>query len=312
MTRAGSPVTLVLARDLLSSVATDVGSVVEARWIMAHAAGVTPSDLLTRLDTEVAPELSRAVHAMADRCVAGEPLQYVLGTWAFRSLELRVDPRVLIPRPETEQVAAVALDELAVQARRVTDGARLFVADLGAGSGAIALSLAVEFEPELAPGLARPATIEVWATDASSGALEVLGENLTVLARDHPHAAARVRTAEGSWFDALPGALAGHLALIVSNPPYVSEAEWEDLAPVVRDHEPKAALVPGVTGLEAIERLLHDAPRWLAPGGSLVVELAPGQAESAQKRAIELGYEEPEVRHDLAGRRRILVARRPD
>ncbi len=298
-------------RDLLAFASDALDSASEARWVVAHAAGISTGALVASPDAVVEPKVWRAVQDMVDRCLAGEPLQYVLGTWAFRSLELRVDPRVLIPRPETEQVAAVALDELAFQARRVTEGAQLVVADLGAGSGAIALSLAVEFEPEPVPGRARNAAIEVWATDVSSRALEVLGENLTVLARDNPDAAARVRTAEGSWFDALPGALAGHVALIVSNPPYVSEAEWEVLEPVVRDHEPKAALVPGPTGLEAIECLLYGASRWLAPGGSLVVELAPGQAKTAQRRATQLGYEKPEVRDDLAGRQRILVARRP-
>lgn len=298
-------------RDLLSFASDALGSASEARWVVAHAAGVSTGALVAGSDAVAEPQVSRAVQDMVDRCLAGEPLQYVLGTWAFRSLELRVDPRVLIPRPETEQVAAVALDQLAVQARRVAERAHLVAVDLGAGSGALALSLAVEFEPEPALGPARPAAIEVWATDVSSGALEVLGENLTVLATDDPKAAARVRTAEGSWFDALPGSLAGHVALIVSNPPYVSEAEWEVLEPVVRDHEPKAALVPGPTGLEAIEHLLQGASRWLAPGGSLVVELAPGQAETAQRTATQLGYERPEVRVDLAGRPRILVARRP-
>jgi release factor glutamine methyltransferase len=117
--------------------------------------------------------------------------------------------------------------------------------------------------------------------------------------------------AAGSWFDALPPDLAGQVRLVVSNPPYVSASEWEQLDPVVRDFEPFGALVPGPTGLEAIEVLLDGARRWLAPGGSLVVELAPGQAAHVSNRATELGYVDPEVLHDLAGRRRMLVTRRP-
>ena len=126
-----------------------------------------------------------------------------------------------------------------------------------------------------------------------------------------PRAAARVHSASGSWFGALPSELLGRVHLVVSNPPYVSEAEWESLDPVVRDHEPASALVPGPTGFEAIDALLEEAPRWLAPGGSLVVEIAPGQAAAVANGAAELGYEMSEVRDDLAGRHRMLVARTP-
>jgi release factor glutamine methyltransferase len=125
----------------------------------------------------------------------------------------------------------------------------------------------------------------------------------------NPAAAARVRTARGSWFDALPAALVGRVSLVVSNPPYVSEAEWRSLDPSVRDHEPAVALVPGPTGLEAIEALLVGAPRWLAPGGSLVVELAPWQADPVRTRAEDLGYVSPVTGRDLAHRPRMLVAR---
>ena len=151
----------------------------------------------------------------------------------------------------------------------------------------------------------------MWATDVSPGALELLDQNLIVLAERNPQAAGRVRTARGSWFDALSDDLAGQVRLVVSNPPYVSEEEWEVLDPEVRDHEPMVALVPGPTGLEAIEVLLDGARRWLAPGGSLVIELAPGQARRVARRARELGYDEPDVRDDLAARRRMLVARSP-
>jgi release factor glutamine methyltransferase len=299
---AGAPVAQSM-RDLLASTATALGSAPEARWIVARAAGLRAGDLVVRLDSAVAPGTSDAVRAMVDRRLAGEPLQYVLGTWAFRTLEIRVDERVLIPRPETEQVVAVALEELRVQARGVPQGSKLVAVDLGSGSGAIAMSLASEFEVR--------GGLEVWATDVSPGALELLDQNLTVLAERNPQAAGRVRTARGSWFDALPDDLAGEVRLVVSNPPYVSEEEWDVLDPEVRDHEPVVALVPGPTGLEAIQVLLGEARRWLAPGGSLVVELAPGQALGVAKRAAELGYDEPDLRDDLAGRRRMLVARSP-
>jgi release factor glutamine methyltransferase len=303
MTRAGAPVASDTARDLLSSVSALVSSGVEARWIVAHAAGVTTSDLVTQLDAEVGLDVSDAVRDLVDRRLAGEPLQYVLGTWAFRTLELHVDPRALIPRPETEQVVAAALDELGAQHSRLGRDCPVVAVDLGTGSGAIALSLAAEFEP------AR--LLDVWATDVAAEAIELLGQNLAALADRHPDAAARVRVARGSWFDALPVELAGRLALVVSNPPYVSQEEWEELDAVVRDHEPKGALVPGPSGLEALDVLLREAPQWLAPGGSLVVELAPGQARAVKDNALGLGYENPEVREDFAGRPRMLVTRLP-
>jgi release factor glutamine methyltransferase len=307
MTAAGASLAPVHLRDVLASSAVALGSVSEARWIVAHATGLRSADLVAGPDVVVAAGVADAVQSLVDRCRAGEPLQYVIGTWAFRTLELHVDPRVLIPRPETEVVVELALAELGTQRARVSESAPLVAVDLGTGSGAIALSLAAEFAV-----LPWPAgSIEVWATDVSPDALELCNDNLAALAHRSLESAARVRVAQGSWFDALPADLAGRLQLVVSNPPYVSESEWETLEPVVRDHEPVAALVPGPSGFEAIEVLLSRAPRWLAPGGSLVIELAPSQARSARRRAIELGYEKPEIQPDLAGRERVLIARLP-
>ncbi|MHB8330143.1 MAG: N5-glutamine methyltransferase family protein, partial [Acidimicrobiales bacterium] len=217
-----------------------------------------------------------------------------------RTLDVIVDHRVLVPRPETEQVVGFALEELGRIAPRHAE-AGLVAADLGTGSGAIALSLAAE---------AR-CPVEVWATDSSPGALEVARLNLDLLARTDPGAAGRVQITEGSWFDALPERLAGGVHLVVSNPPYVSAAEWDLLDPVVRDHEPRAALVPGDTGLEAITYIIRQARHWLGVGGSLVVELASHQAPSASAAAAEGGYLPAVVRRDLAGRARALVASWP-
>jgi release factor glutamine methyltransferase len=302
MTPTGAPVAPRTLRDLLASASASLGAGSEARWLVAHAAGLRVGDLVARLDRAAPPAVGDCVREMVDRRKAGEPLQYVLGTWEFRTLDVHVDRRALIPRPETEIVVGVALDELTEQSDRVAPDASLLAVDLGTGSGAIALSLAAEFTtsgPEF----------EVWATDVSPGALEVFAQNLGALAVVNPGAAARVRVAPGSWFDAVPASLAGRVRLVVSNPPYVSEAEWKSLDPTVRDHEPAVALVPGPTGLEAIEALLVDAPRWLAPGGSLVVELAPGQAVSVRARAEELGYVRPVICADLGHRPRVLVAR---
>ena len=182
------------------------------------------------------PATERAVErleAMVARRLQGEPLQYVLGHWSFRTLDLLVDRRVLIPRPETEHLVEVALS-----IARATSGP-LTIADLGTGSGAIAMALAAELFP-------RPLT--VWATDASDDVLAVARANLTGMGR----AAVAVRMEAGSWYDALPPDLAGHLDLVVSNPPYVGTAE--DLDERVRAWEPAAALLAGPDGLDALAR----------------------------------------------------------
>jgi release factor glutamine methyltransferase len=278
-------------RRVTAMVAERIGSVREARWIV-ESAGV--------LD---AP-------ALAERRAAGEPLQYVLGRWPFRTVELRVDRRVLIPRPETEQVAEVALAELArVIADPVRAGRGPAVAvDLGTGSGALALALATE-------GATSEGDLEIWATDASAEALEVARANLADLAGSDPPAAGRVRTAEGWWFSALPPSLAGRVDLVVSNPPYVAEAELAGLDPVVRCWEPHRALVAGrgrggVDGMADIEAIVAAAPTWLHRSGVLVVEIAPPQAYAAIDAARRAGFAEVTTARDLAGRLRMLVARR--
>jgi len=245
----------------------------------------------SRWTEPVPPGAADRLGTLVARRSAGEPLQYVLGRWAFRGLELHVDPRVLIPRPETEVVAGLAIEE----ARR--GGGPCTVADLGTGSGAIALSLAAEV----------PAA-QVWATDVSPAALDVARANLAAVA---PEAAARVRLAEGMWYEALPARLRGRLRVIVSNPPYVTAAEFTDLPPEVRDHEPAGALVSGPTGLECLEHLVAGGARWLEPGGALVLEMAPDQAAPLCRAAAAAGYEAVAVHRDLAGRQRVLVARRP-
>jgi release factor glutamine methyltransferase len=148
----------------------------------------------------------------------------------------------------------------------------------------------------------------VWATDVSADALDVARSNLPSAGP----AAARVRFAEGTWYEALPAAVRGKLRVIVSNPPYVTEAEFADLPAEVRDHEPPGALVAGANGREALEHLVAGGLDWLEPGGALVLELAPDQAEPLRGAAERAGYAAVAVRRDLAGRHRVLVAHRPE
>ncbi|HEY6533079.1 MAG TPA: peptide chain release factor N(5)-glutamine methyltransferase [Acidimicrobiales bacterium] len=284
-------------RRLDSSGVVDGGSApIEARRIVERASGLEGSEYVLGLD-EAATE--RGVHffdLMLERRLAGEPLQYVVGRWGFRTLDLFVDRRVLIPRPETEVVAGLALAEL--DRRRPVardDGRALLAVDLGTGSGAIGLSLAAECE-----------AVEVWLTDRSVDAVAVARANLAGLGR----AGTRVRLAEGDWFTALPPALAGAADVLVSNPPYV--ATGDDLPAVVRDWEPTSALLAGADGLDDLRVLVVEAPGWLRAGGALVVELDPRQAEPVAALALDSGFAAAEVHLDLAGRARAVVARLPD
>ena len=214
----------------------------------------------------------------------------MLGVWGFRRLELVVDRRVLIPRPETELVVEVALAEL-----RRLGAARPLAVDLGTGSGAIALSVALEV-PEA----------RVWGTDRSEDALAVARANLSGMGA---RVATRVRLAGGDWFGALPPDLKGGIDLVVANPPYVGAGD--PLPAEVADWEPAGALVAGPTGLECVDLILAEAPVWLRRPGLAVVEIAPHQAERAVALAIAAGFSQAEVHPDLAGRPRALVARLP-
>lgn len=259
----------------------------EARWLVQRASGLEGAELIVGLEEPASLRNATFFYDMVERRLWGEPLQYVLGRWGFRVLDLFIDDRVLIPRPETEALTQMALEEC----RRLD--ARLAV-DLGTGSGAIALALAVEWTG-----------IEVWATDVSPDALAVARANVVGIGR----IGTAVRLAEGSWYEALPAELGGAVDLIVSNPPYVADFEVEDLPDEVRAWEPLEALVSGPTGLEAIERIVAEAPLWLAEPGSLLVEIAPHQAAEAEALARAAGFGSAAVWPDLTGRDRILLAR---
>ena len=246
------------------------------------------------------PRAARAVDALLERRADGEPLQYVLGSWSFCGIDVLVDRRVLIPRPETETVAQLAIEEV----RRIGEQvgppnpwtaslSHYAVADLGTGSGVLALALAAQL-PDA----------EVWATDVSPDALVVARANVA----GSGTLGVRIRIAEGSWFEALPPDLRGSLLVVVANPPYI--AADEPLPESVARWEPTEALVSGPTGFEALESIVETAPAWLDPSGSLVLELAPHQAARAADLARGAGFAEVLVERDLAGRERVLVARR--
>jgi len=293
MTPAGGAFTW---RELLSSSPLSWS---ESMRMVEELTGRRGGEWVLVLDEPVGKAAQEAFASMVGRRLEGEPLQYVLGRWGFRGLDLEVGPDVLVPRPETEFVVEVAKECIGAgqppgtKPRSGCGGMRPVVVDLGTGTGAIALSLAVE------------CGVEVWATDVSPGALRVARRN-----RDSLGLRQSVHLLCGKWYEPLPAALAGRVSLVVSNPPYIASGELASLPEEVRLFEPTVALVSGPTGLEAVSAVVRGAGRWLAPGGWLVVEVAPHQAAAALELAREVGLEEAETRQDLAGRDRCLVARR--
>jgi release factor glutamine methyltransferase len=282
-------------RELLDDARAQLGAAglpnpsLEAKWLVQEASGVEGSEYPSGLDRLCTVRGVAAFDALMARRLAGEPIQYVLGHWSFRSLDLMIDRRVLIPRPETESLVSVALDELA----RQRDGRPLVAADLGTGSGAVALSLAVEAED-----------VHVVAVEASVDALAVARANLVGVGTP----AARVQLVHGSWFEPLAGN-EGRFNVVASNPPYV--AIDEELPVSVRAWEPTEALLAGPDGLDAARDILTEVPRWLAPGGAVVIELGADQLQAASGLAVDAGLTDVAVFDDLAGLPRVLRARKP-
>ncbi|MDP9227698.1 MAG: peptide chain release factor N(5)-glutamine methyltransferase, partial [Actinomycetota bacterium] len=238
--------------------------------------GLERARLAAEPETPLAGAASRRFGEMIRRRLRREPVAYILGRKGFRRIELEVDRRVLVPRPETELLVEVAL-ELAPAT----------VLDTGTGSGAVALAIADEL----------PAAL-VTAADSSEEALAVARGNAERLG-----AGARVSIVAGT----LPG---GHYDLLVANLPYVAEAEWEGLAPEIREHEPAAALVAGPTGLESIAELLALVREAGEPPAAIALEVGEGQGGDVARIVGTAGYEHVGLRADLAGIERVVVGRR--
>jgi release factor glutamine methyltransferase len=247
---------------------------VDAELIVAHATGLSRAQLALERRRSVSDDERERVEALVQRRAAREPLQYVLGEWGFRRLTLKVDPRALVPRPETEVVVERCLALLAGRDRPR-------VLDVGTGSGAIALAIADE----------HPAA-RVVGVDASEAALALAREN----------AARTGLELELRRHDLFAGLPQGPWELVVSNPPYVEPEELHRLEPEVRDWEPHAALV-GHGATEAVARGALDV---LVPGGALVLEVAEDTARRFSALLDGLGYRNVRATPDLAGRDRVV------
>ena len=258
----------------------------EAELLLSGGMGISRSALRLEpglpLDEANAASFRNAVARRSQR----EPIQYILGRAGFRSLELHVDARVLIPRPETESLVGAVLDWAGRRGRWGT------VADIGTGSGAISLSLAAEGRFS-----------HVIGTDVSHDALDVARENAMRLGLED-----RIALRAGSLWNALPAGT--RFDAIVSNPPYVAQEERPHLMPEVADWEPAVALFAEDKGLRVLFALLDGAQEWLRPGGLLALEIGSGQGEAVRRRAQQENYEEIRILRDLAGRERIILAER--
>jgi release factor glutamine methyltransferase len=253
----------------------------EALRIWADYRELTPGAALADQATPVGPDQVEAYERLIGRRAAGEPLAYVTGWTGFRHLTLRSDRRALIPRPETEGLIDLLLERC--------PGGR--VADIGTGTGCLALSLADEGRFEVIVGV-----------DRSAAALELAAQNRRMTGLG----VALVRGDLTSPFGRAT------LDAVVSNPPYLAEREWQVLDPSVRDWEPVAALTSGEDGLEATTQLLADAIRAVRAGGWIALEVDAARAGETARRAGRAGWTSVTIHQDLYGRERYLLAQRSE
>ncbi len=266
---------LEAATDALAAAGVEAPRL-DAELLLVEATGWDRARIAAEPDAGVDPAAARRFGEMVRRRASREPLAYIVGRRGFRRLELAVDSRALIPRPETELLVEIALE---LRPRTILD--------VGTGSGAVALALADEL-PDC----------EVVATDTSPSALALAAENLERLGVD-----GRVRLERGTVPER------GSFDLVVANLPYVRDDEWGALAPEITRFEPREALVGGAEGIEAIVATAPAATAALAPGGSVAFEVGLGQAGAVAELLLDLGLRQVEGRPDLAGIPRVVLGR---
>ena len=262
-----------------------------AEELLAHVFHCKPLEIYTgtvprQTTTPEKMELIKRLEPLAERIENGEPLQYVIGHVDFWGMELKCDPRALIPRPETELLVEEILSS------RIWDKQPATVVDVGTGTGCIVLTLARQ----------RP-DANFKAVDVSADAMELAREN------------ARLNGLENEilWLEnfLLEGFAAQSADAIVANLPYIATDDWRVLSPSVREHEPQSALESGPNGMELIEQLSTQARNVLVPGGMLFLEFGYDQGESVRHCLEQLGYQSIQIKHDLAGHDRIAIAENP-
>ncbi|MGB3179197.1 MAG: peptide chain release factor N(5)-glutamine methyltransferase [Albidovulum sp.] len=249
----------------------------DARRLLAHALGLAPDRVTLHLNDQIGSASLEVFFAAVARREAHQPVSQITGTRAFYGHSFKVTQDTLDPRPDTEILVTTALEQ---------PFARLL--DLGTGTGCILLSCLAAMPQAVGTG-----------SDLSPDALAIAKENAGALGL-----VARTCFVVSDWFTEI----SGRFDLIVANPPYISEAEMADLSPDVREWEPRLALTPGGDGLDAYRAIVQSAGAYLSPGGRLAFEIGPTQAGDVCALLHAAGFAEPQIRHDLDGRDRVLVA----
>ena len=249
--------------------------------LIAHSLGIKRLDIYLDLDRPLTEDQLTILRPLVKRRASREPLQYIIGKTEFYGITLKVDPRALIPRHETEELIELIVERLETPPARILD--------LGTGSGAIALALASKYSDA-----------EVTATDQSDEAITLAKENALAL-----NLSSRVTFIKGNWFEPLDEG--ARFDLIVSNPPYLTEAEMQTAEPEVIDHEPHNALASGQEGLDDLGLLFKSVPRHLAEGGLLALETGIGQADAIKAMALEVSLHGQSV-EDLSEHPRFFFA----
>jgi release factor glutamine methyltransferase len=261
----------------------------EAFWIVEHVLRLPAHRVAADRERLLSHAELVAARGLVGRRVGREPLQYILGTQEFCGLEFDVNPAVLIPRPETELLVQYVVQRIPVERQAI-------IVDVCTGSGCIAVTIA----------RLRPRA-QVIATDLSNSSLDVARQNAS------RHAVGeRITWLEGNLLSPLARQkLEGRIDVIVSNPPYIAEADWAMLQPEVRLFEPRGALVAGPQGTELHERLLQDAGQYLSPGGVLIMEIGAGQARALRRIVDQIsGYRFHQLVYDAAGLERVVIVER--
>ncbi len=265
----------------------------ETELLLAHILHLTKEELYIQFGRELNEKQRVELGRLMERRLSGEPLQYIVGRQEFWSIEFKVDPRVLIPRPETELLVERAVSILSL----FTKGSAPKVLEIGTGSGAVVVSLAKEMKG-----------IFFVATDITWDGLQLARDN-AISAGVFP----RVRFVQGDLFTPfriLPGG-EGLFDLVLSNPPYIEDSKIPELPPEIKDHEPLIALRGGENGLTFHRRIVSQAALYLKRGGWLLLEMGEGQCEAVSSLIETTGdFEPPDCRPDLSGIDRIIEARR--
>lgn len=280
-------------RRLISPISDEAA--LEAELLLAHALRTDRVHLYQRLEEPLPRQVGAAYQALLERRLRRQPTPYIVGHREFYGLQLQVTPAAIIPRPETELVVEAALAEAE---RLLQRRPSLTIADVGCGSGAIALALAANLPRSTGSGRAQA---EILAIDTSARALALARRNAHRLGLTQ-----RIRFLRGD----LLRPLESPVDVVVANLPYVRDDDWQRLPPEIRDHEPRRGLYGGPDGLRAIRRLLRQAPPYLKPGGALALEIGDDQAQAVRRIAGQaFPQADIEVRQDLAGLDRVLLVR---